>query len=69
MQDIFQEYADKVCSTCKAEECGKGICIVYGEGLKVQCVDYIRDESKINKTSKPLSTTAKHTNPVMRNII
>lgn len=71
MKDIFEKYVEEVCSTCKAKcnESNKGIYVVFGEDKKVQCIDYIKDETKIKKPEKQLVTTAKHTKPVMRDIV
>ena len=69
LQELFKRYKKEICSTCKAKECNKGICIVQGKILKVQCLDYVRDETKINKLEKPIIPTAKHTKPVMENLI
>lgn len=68
MKDIFEEYVEKVCSTCKGE-CHKGITFVFGETKKVQCVDYVKDETKINKPKKELNVTAKKSKPVMRDLV
>lgn len=68
MKDILKEYVEKVCSTCKGE-CHKGITFVFGETKKVQCVDYVKDETKVKKPEKQLITTAKHTKPVMRDLV
>ena len=68
MKEILKEYVEKVCTTCKGE-CHKGITFIIGEEKKVRCVDYVKDETKIIKTEKQLVTTAKHTKPVMRDLV
>lgn len=68
MKDILKEYVEKVCSTCKGE-CHKGITFIFGETKKVQCVDYVKDETKINKSEKDLIVTAKKKRPLMKNIL
>lgn len=62
--DIFEEYAKKMCTTCKAEKCDKGICILVSDHLQVKCVDYKKDESKIKSLEQELFPTAKKINPV-----
>jgi hypothetical protein len=62
--DIFEEYAKKMCITCKAEKCDKGICMLISDHLEVRCVDYIKDETKIIEPEKDIFPTAKKINPV-----
>ena len=64
MNDIFENYANKICPTCKGE-CHKGICVVFGNETKVQCVDYEKDESKIKKPESKLERTAKQKKSLM----
>lgn len=64
MKSIYEEYAEHICTTCKAEECGKGICTLQSNYLKVKCVDYIKDETKIKAPQQELFPTAKKINPV-----
>ncbi len=68
MQDLFDEYVEKVCSTCKGI-CDKGICIVEGKERSVRCVDYVKDKTKIQKSQRTLFTTAKQHQPIMKNIV
>ena len=68
MKDILKEYVEKVCSTCKGE-CHKGITFVFGETKKVQCVDYVKDETKVKKPEKELNVTAKKSKPVMKDLV
>ena len=68
MNDVFEDYAKRICPTCRAK-CGKGICVVYGETLEVQCVDYVKDETKIKAPPEQLINRAKKQKPLMRNII
>lgn len=68
MKDILKEYVEKVCSTCKGE-CHKGITFVFGETKKVQCVDYVKDETKVKKPEKDLIVTGKKKSPLMKNIL
>lgn len=58
MKSIYEEYAEYICTTCKAEECGKGICMLIGDSLEVRCIDYVKDESKIIPLEKEVLPTA-----------
>ena len=62
--DIFEEYAKQICTTCKAEECNKGICMLVSEHLEVKCIDYVKDESRIILIQHEVFPTAKKTKPV-----
>lgn len=62
--DIFEEYAKQICTTCKAKECNKGICMLVSDHLGVKCIDYIKDETKIKALEQELFPTAKKINPV-----
>ena len=64
MKSIYEEYAEHICTTCKAEECGKGICMLQSNYLGVKCVDYIKDKTKIKAPEQELFPTAKKINPV-----
>lgn len=64
MGDIFKEFANKICPTCKGK-CNKGICAVFGEVNKVQCIDYIKDESKIERPKPKLERTSKQGKSLM----
>lgn len=64
MKSIYEEYAEHICTTCKAEECNKGICMLVSNYLEVKCVDYIKDETKIKALEQELFPTAKKINPV-----
>lgn len=64
MKSIYEEYAEHICTTCKAKECGKGICMLQSDHLQVKCVDYKKDESKIKPLEQELFPTAKKINPV-----
>lgn len=68
MKEILKEFVEEICSTCKGE-CHKGITFIIGEEKKVRCVDYVKDETKIKKPEKHLATTAKHTKPVIRDLV
>lgn len=68
LQDIFEKYKEEICSVCKGN-CTKGICIVYGKCLEVQCVDYEKDETKIKAPPEKLINRAKKQKPLMRNIV
>ena len=63
MKSIYEEYAEHICTTCKAEECGKGICMLMSDRLEVKCVDYIKDETKIIAPEQKLFPTAKKNKP------
>ena len=62
--NIFEDYSKQICTTCKAEECSKGICMLVSDHLEVRCVDYIKDETKIIEQEKDIFPTAKKINPV-----
>ena len=68
MKDILKEFEDEVCSTCKGE-CHRGITFIMNGNTEVKCVDYIKDETKINKPEKQLTTTAKQHKPIMRDLV
>ena len=68
LEDIFERYVKEICSTCKAK-CGRGICVVYGKELEVQCVDYEKDETKVKAPPEKLIIRANKNKPLMRNII
>lgn len=67
MEDIIQKFKEECCSTCKAKNCDKGIVITesyYTDEDKpkimqsIKCVDYERDEDKIQGYEKPIYKTA-----------
>ena len=58
MKSIYEEYAEHICTTCKAKECSKGICKLQSDHLGVKCVDYVKDESKIIPLEKEVLPTA-----------
>lgn len=62
--NIFEDYKKQICTTCKAEECNKGICMLVSDHLEVKCVDYIKDETKIVELEKDIFPTAKKINLV-----
>lgn len=66
MKSIYEEYAEHICTTCKAEECNKGICMLVSDHLGVKCVDYIKDETKIIEPEKELQVTARRTKRIDR---
>ena len=59
MEGIYKRYIEEICSTCKAEECVKGICRLESNILEVKCVDYIKDETKIKPIERELKVTAR----------
>ena len=65
MKSIYEEYAEHICTICKAEECTKGICKLVSDHLEVKCVDYVKDETRIKKLEKQLYTTAKQRKSLM----
>ena len=73
--ESIKKYKEEVCSTCKTEcnEGLSGICVICGkddrEGFGVQCVDYLKDETKIKPLEKPIIPTAKHTKPIMDKLV
>ena len=58
MKSIYEEYAEHICTTCKAKECGKGICMLQSDHLGVRCVDYEKDETKIKAPEQEILPTA-----------
>lgn len=68
LEDVFKRYVKEICSTCKAK-CDKGICVVYGKELIVQCVDYEKDETKIKEKEPMLPITANKRRPLMKGFI
>lgn len=66
MKNMFEEYVEHICTTCKAEECEKGICMLQSNHLGVKCVDYVKDETKIKKLEKQLCITGKQYKPLMK---
>ena len=67
LEDVFERYVKEICSTCKAN-CGRGICVVYGETLQVQCVDYEKDDSKIKPPPEKLINRANKLRPLMKDL-
>ena len=68
MKDILKEFVEEICSTCKGK-CERGITFIMNGDKAVKCVDYVKDETKIDKTGKPLYSTAKKDKPVMKNLV
>lgn len=57
--EITKEYTNKVCPYCKAE-CEKGILVFQDNNtICARCVDYEKDESKIERYKRPLNKTAR----------
>lgn len=57
----------ELCETCKKELCDKNIEIKREESLvTIRCIDYEKDESKIQGYRKPLFRTARQCNTVMK---
>lgn len=57
----------ELCETCKKELCDKNIEIKREENLvTIRCIDYEKDESKIQGYRKPLFRTARQCNTVMK---
>lgn len=68
-QDIIKEYEKKMCPYCKGN-CSKGIAIIEEQStIYAKCVDYKKDEDKIQGYIKPLERTAKIGSCVMRGFI
>lgn len=56
----------KLCETCKNKECNKRIVITEQENLKItKCLEYVKDNTKINKYKKQLNRTATQLKPLM----
>lgn len=63
--EITKEYTKKVCPYCKGI-CEKGILVFQDKNtICARCVDYEKDESKIEKYKRPLNKTAKIQRTVM----
>lgn len=67
MNEIINKFKEECCSTCKNEHCDKGIVITESYYIdeekkkamqSVKCVDYERDESKIQGYEEPIYKTA-----------
>ena len=57
----------ELCETCKKELWDKNIEIKREENLvTIRCIDYEKDESKIQGYRKPLFRTARQCNTVMK---
>lgn len=64
-EEIIKYYTEKQCKTCKGI-CEKGIVVFQDKDtICARCVDYERDESKIEKYKRPLNKTAKIQRTVM----
>ena len=64
-EEIIKYYTEKQCKTCKGI-CDKGIVVIQDKDtICARCVDYERDESKIEKYKRPLNKTAKIQRTVM----
>ncbi len=66
-EQLFKEYTDKICPCCKGQ-CNKGITIVkdYANStVYAKCVDYEKDNTKIEGYKKPLTRTANLSKCVM----
>ena len=70
MKDILKEFVKEICPTCKGK-CERGITFILNgnKEVKCKCVDYVKDEKKIEKTGKPLYSTAKKDKPVMKDLV
>lgn len=64
-EEIIKYYTEKQCKTCKGI-CEKGIVVFQDKDtICARCVDYERDESKIEKYKRPLGKTARLQKTVM----
>ena len=58
-EEIVKYYAEKQCPTCKGK-CNKGIVVIQDKKtICAKCVDYERDEEKIEKYKRPIYKSAK----------
>lgn len=63
--EITKEYTKKVCPYCKGI-CEKGILVFQNNNaICARCVDYEKDESKIERYKRPLGKTARLQKTVM----
>lgn len=57
----------ELCNTCKNTSCSKNIEVIKEEDIvTIKCVDYEKDESKIQGYKKPLNRTARQCNTLMK---
>lgn len=57
--EITKEYTNKVCPYCKGI-CEKGILVFQDKNtICARCVDYEKDENKIERYKRPLNKTAR----------
>ena len=68
MKDILKEFIEEICPICKGK-CERGITFIMNGDKAVKCVDYVKDETKIDKTEKALYVTAKKSKPVMKDLV
>lgn len=67
--EITKEYTNKVCPYCKAI-CEKGILVFQNNNaICARCVDYEKDESKIERYKEPIQRTAKLGHMIMPKLI
>ena len=58
-EEIIKYYTEKQCSTCKGI-CNRGIVVIQDRNVTcAKCMDYEKDEDKIEKYKRPLNKTAK----------
>lgn len=57
----------KLCETCTKQNCKKNIVVIQEDDLvTIRCIDYEKDESKIQGYKKPLNRTARQCNTLMK---
>jgi hypothetical protein len=57
----------KLCETCTKRNCNKRIVVTTQDNLMtIKCLDYEKDETKINGYKKQLERTARQCNTLMK---
>ena len=57
----------ELCDSCKKTLCDKNMEIIKeGNLVTIRCIDYEKDESKIQGYKKPLNRTARQENTLMK---
>ena len=68
-EEMIKKYQEKICPYCKAQ-CNKGITVVKDKStIYAKCVDYEKDESKIERYKEPIQRTAKLGHMIMPKLI
>lgn len=73
MLEILDSFQKKICITCKAEKCDKGIVLIRYEKegeliVCAKCSDYIVNKDKLIGYKKPLEIEAKRSKPLIKGL-